>query len=261
MTDQAAPPNPSPVSHDDSGPRSVTRRRNLPGGRAVVGAFLVTAAAVGIFTAYLRANAAPTTEYLVAAHELLPGDVLTSQDMRAVAIDLPGEQVATTASNRQAMEDRVVLSPMTEGELFGLGDTADPADVEGTSAVTVPMETSRALNGDLDPGDRVDVVATFDDTTRYVAVDLEVVQAAVEGTSSAVTLAAPDAATVIAVTNAIDLAEVFLARSNPAAGLDGNLADAPTSSGRTPPDASEPSLTGPSGGPTDEPTATGGDDG
>lgn len=212
MTDQAA------ATRRDDEPasgRSVTRRRSLPGGRAVVGAFLVALAAVGIFTAYLRSNAVPTTEYVVAARDLLPGDVLTSQDLRLVAIQLPDAQVATTASNRDAMVDRVVLSPVTEGELFGVGDTADAAEVAGTSAVTVPLDTNRALAGDLEPGDRVDVIATHDDVTRYVAGDLAVVRATVDGTATAVTLAAPDAATVLAVTNAIDTAEVFLARANP----------------------------------------------
>lgn len=212
MTDQAAARRPD----DEPAPgRSVTRRRSLPGGRAVVGAFLVTLAAVGIFTAYLRSNAVPTTEYVVAARDLLPGDLLTSRDLRLVAIELPDAQVATTAANADAMVDRVVLSPMSEGELFGLGDTADPAEVSGTSAVTVPLETNRALAGELEPGDRVDVIATHEDVTRYVAGDLAVVRVAVDGTVTAVTLAAPDADTVLAVTNAIDTADVFLARTNP----------------------------------------------
>lgn len=213
MPDQATATRPADRA-DPSG-RTVSRRRNLPGGRAVVGAFLVTLAAVGIFTAYLRSNAVPSTEYLVAARDLLPGDVITDQDLRAVAIELPEEQVSTTAANASAMVDRVVLSPMAQGELIGVGDTADPAEVAGTSSVTVPLETSRSLGGELEAGDRVDVIATWDGSTRYVASDLPVIRAHVEGTTTSVTVAAPTPQAVLAVANAIDTAEVFLARTNP----------------------------------------------
>src|SRR5690606_28245478 len=74
------------------GPRSVRRRRSLPGGRAVAGAFLVTAAAAGVFAAYLDATAAPSTAWLVAAGDIAPGDVLDGADLDAVAMEVPAAQ-------------------------------------------------------------------------------------------------------------------------------------------------------------------------
>ena len=65
------------VSSSDPGGRTIRPRRSLPGGRAVVGAFLVVVAAVGTFGAYLSATAAPSTSYLVAARSFQLGHVIT----------------------------------------------------------------------------------------------------------------------------------------------------------------------------------------
>jgi len=238
--------------------RPVGRRRSLPGGRAVVGAFLVTLAAVGIFTAWLQANAVPSTTWVVAARDLLPGDVLTAADITTVPIDLPEAQANRTTNNPAAMVDRIVLSPLFEGELVGVGDTADASAVAGTSSLTIPVETSRALGGTLTSGDRVDVVATFEDTTRYVAVDLPVVEAVVDGTVTSVTLATTNPTTILAVANAVDTATVFLARTNP----DGDA----TSTAPVVPDAEVLDPAGTAGGMdstdnTDGTDAAGGTDG
>lgn len=179
-----------------------------------MGAFLVTLAAVGIFTAYLRSNAVPTTTYVVATRDLLPGDVLSARDMTTVPIDLPDNQARRTTAKPELMVDRIVLSQLFEGELIGLGDTADARELPGTSSLTVPLETSRALGGNLTAGDRVDVIATFEDTTRFVAVNLPIIEAVTDGTVTSVTMATSSPTTVLAVANAIDTATVFLAMSN-----------------------------------------------
>lgn len=228
---------------------AVTRRRGLPGGRAVVGAFLVTLAAVGVFAAYLDATAAPTTAWVTAVRDLSPGDVVTPADLAPVLLELPPAQAATAFTDLDDVAGKVVISPLHAGELVGRGDVRLPADVAGSSSLTFSLPSSRALAGRLAAGDRVDVVATSDGITTFVALDLELVDVVVDGSETTVTVALAEPDTVLAVAHAVDTADVSLARTNPDVDPDG-LTDiaVPGRPAATPgPAASEP---GPAASPT-----------
>src|SRR2546421_9053198 len=69
--------------------RLLTRRRNLPSGRAVVGGFLVAIAALGAFVAARDTGGGPSHHYGVAAHDVIAGTTLKSTDLRTEAVDLP----------------------------------------------------------------------------------------------------------------------------------------------------------------------------
>lgn len=200
---------------------AVTRRRGLPGGRAVVGAFLVTLAAVGVFAAYLDATAAPTTAWVTVARDLSPGEVVAPADLAPVLLELPPAQATTAFTDLDDVAGKVVISPLHAGELVGRGDVRRPADVAGSSSLTFSLPSSRALAGRLAPGDHVDVVATSDGTTRFVALDLPLVDVAVDGSETTVTVALAEPDTVLAVAHAVDTADVSLARTNPDVAPDG----------------------------------------
>ena len=239
MADLGTTTAPTEVSSNGSGPgRTVRRRRSLPGGRAVAGAFLVTAAAVGVFAAYLNATAAPATQWLVAATEVAPGDVLDAAALDTVAIDVPEAQqdrlVRADALDR--VTGRVALGPVRQGDLLQWTTVLAVEAPEGATTFTFSLPANRvAFRGDLAAGDRIDIVATYSDTSVYVAREVQLLAnpATTGGDGGAtITVAVEDADTVLAIANALDAAKVFVVRSDPQGGGDTPASFRPDVQGR-----------------------------
>lgn len=220
-------PAPPPPAEDATTHRRVRRRRSLPGGRAVAGAFLITAAAVGVFAAYLNATAAPSDRWLVAAQDVTRGTVIEASMLDEVAMDVPAEHQSALveAGNLDAVVGRVALGPLRAGDLLQDTTVLTDAPPSNASTFTFSVSSSRvALQGDLSSGDTVDIVATYDDTTMYVARDVELrgdPAAGDAGTSLTIAADSPDV--VLAVANALDVADVFVLRSPPEGAGDGDL--------------------------------------
>lgn len=219
-------PSPARSDNGDGSVRKVRRRRSLPGGRAVAGAFLVTAAAVGVFGAYLDATAAPTTQYVVAADDIAPGQVVDRADLDTVALEVPPVQRDQLVPEGRVDEvvGRVALGPVRAGDLVQWTTVLAVEPPDGASTFTFSIPASRvAYGGDLAVGDRIDLVATYGDTTRYVARDIALLQhpRAVAGDGGAtITIAVDRPDSVLAIANALDAAQVFVVRSDPDAEAD-----------------------------------------
>jgi hypothetical protein len=208
-----------------SGPgRSVRRHRSLPGGRAVAGAFLVTAAAVGVFAAYLDATAEPSASWLVATREVAAGDVIDADVLDEVAIDVPQAQRESLvpADRADDVVGRVALGPVREGDLLQWTTVLAVEPPEGASTFTFSVPSSRvAFRGDLAAGDTIDLVATYSETTVYVARDIPLLAGPATGGgdgTATITVAVNDPDTVLAVANALDAAQVYVLRSDPDGG-------------------------------------------
>lgn len=180
----------------------------------MVGAFLVTLAAVGVFAAYLSSTAAPTTSYVVATRDFVPGEMITDDSLGLVAIELPASQAEGVFTNGEDVVGQITISPLQSGETVSRSAVRPPAEVAGTSELTFQIETHRALAGNLDSGDRIDIVATAEGTTRFVATDIAVISAFSDDGDTTVTVALPEPEVVLVVANAVDTANVVLARSN-----------------------------------------------
>lgn len=207
------------TTEEESPGRRVRRRRSLPGGRAVAGAFLITAAAVGVFAAYLSATAAPSDEWVVAASDVPRGTLLEAGMLDTVAIDVPlaQQESLVDASAMDSVVGRVTLGPVRAGDLLQWTTVLAVEPPAGSSTFTFALPSSRvAHRGDLAAGDTIDVVATYSDTTTYVARDVELLLNPVgtdSGTSLTVAVGSPD--TVLAIANALDSAQVHVLRSPP----------------------------------------------
>ncbi len=141
-------------------PREVRRRRSLPGSRAVVGGFLVAAAAVGTFGAYAAANGGPSGSYVVLTRDVSPGERLSAGDLALVAAELPPQQRETVLDDLAVATGAVAVSPLQEGQLLATSDVVKLAGVVGRGQLSIPVEPARANNGQLTPGELLDVIAT-----------------------------------------------------------------------------------------------------
>jgi hypothetical protein len=217
--------------------RRIRRARGLPGGRAVVGALLVAAAAVGVFAAFLTATAEPQTRYAVATGDIEVGtrldtDTAVAELFDFVAIDLPDGLAARAVSDLQApqLSGQLVTSPIQEGDLLLATTIVDDAGVPATEKLSFSLPAADAVGGSLRPGERIDVLATYgsgtDAWTAFVVrgvllVDHQVVGSGV-GASGDVTLtvAVSSLRDVQALGHAVRTADVLVTRSTVGEGAD-----------------------------------------
>ncbi|MEY2430835.1 MAG: hypothetical protein QOC92_560 [Acidimicrobiaceae bacterium] len=149
------------------------RRRSLPSGRAVVGGFLVAVAALGAFVAARGTGGGPSQLYVVVAHDVVAGTKLKASDLRTTAVDLPDDMAARAFTNVDAVAGRIATTSLANGELVQAssvvgGDAADPR-----FQLSIPVERSRALDGLLVAGEKVDVLVTYgtgSDAATFVVV-------------------------------------------------------------------------------------------
>jgi Flp pilus assembly protein CpaB len=204
--------------------RVIGARRALPSGRAVTGGFLVAVAATGSFVSYRGAASGPSHRYVVAAHDVAAGATLGAGDLEVVLVDLPDAQAGHAFADTAAVSGRVALSALHEGELVQSSAVADRDKSDPRFEVSLPIERARALGGSIEPGERVDVVATVGDgrdaRTEVVALRAQVVRVidakrSSVGTSGdvVVALALPTEDEVLAVTHASRAGSVTIVRA------------------------------------------------
>jgi Flp pilus assembly protein CpaB len=254
--------------------RQLRRRRGLPGGRAVVGALLVAASAVGVFAAYLSATAAPSTAYLVAGRTIEPGTRFASLDDVFAAVGRTPLDLPPTAAGRAIrVEDavtlvgRVVVSPLERGDLLTRTAFVEDGGVADAQTLSFSVPEADAVDGSLRPGERIDVIATHgsggESFTAFVARGLPLLRvSAPDGTVAGpgrltLTVAVSALDDVLALSHAAATAEVRVTRSTagPAARdpAPGAYRATPLREGPQPESAGDP-VVGP-------PVAPGGDDG
>ncbi len=117
---------------------------------------------MGLWWAFERADAAPDTSYLVARSPLIPGSAVEPGDIGPIPIRLPDEIAATAVSESAEVLGGIVVRAVHVGELLASTDVVGP-DVAATRlrgfTLAVELDRARALNGNLVPGERVDVIA------------------------------------------------------------------------------------------------------
>ncbi|MFL5958671.1 MAG: RcpC/CpaB family pilus assembly protein [Gaiellaceae bacterium] len=168
----------------------------------LVGMLLVLIALVGYWSVY-RASTT-RTPVLVAAHALSAGSVLHASDLRTGELAGDGRTMAALVPEREL--DAVLGRTLSVAVPAGtpLPRAALGSRASGTAAFTLVLPALHALAGQLAPGDRVSVIATYGSgsgqaRTKAIARGLEVLSigSAPSGIDSAaasipITLALPD---------------------------------------------------------------------
>jgi Flp pilus assembly protein CpaB len=151
-----------------------TGRVVLPSSRALVGALLLAVSGVVTFAAWRAAAGDPGVPYVVAARPLRPGATVAADDLRVVRLDLPP---AVGGQAFPAVDDvvgRSTFGPIGEGELVQAAQLSDVHDRASVVEVAFSLPRDRLLDGQLRPGDRVDVFASDERGTTLVTADSRV---------------------------------------------------------------------------------------
>ena len=212
-----------PALEGNGGGLALRRRRGLPGGRAVVGGFLIALEAVGILAGYTGATADQRQRFLVARDDLPIGHRITPSDLGELAMDLPPAVRARATQDHKRLVGAVVIGPLAKGELIQTSDVADVDESGGVGLqVSFPIESARAVDGRLRVGELVDVLATYDAAgggqTMVVVRSARVVDRSKpdstlgEGGKEVITLSVASRSETLAVAHAANAGDVTLVR-------------------------------------------------
>ena len=199
----------------------------MPGGRAVLGGFLVAASVVGLFYASARTESGPERSYVVARRAVPPGAKLQAADLGRLAIDLPPATAARAFTDADVLIGTTVIAPLAEGDLIQASAVvAKPSD-PSSREVTFAVARSTLAEG-LEAGERIDVLATYgsgDDAFTTVVLRSALVVGldrgdrprVGDGREASVTVAIDDPADAVAVAHAVQLAKLTVVRATGAA--------------------------------------------
>ena len=189
----------------------------------MVGGFLVALAAVGIFAGYTSATTDSRQLYLVARRDLPLGHRISKADLGTLPMDLPRLLQARSYREPARLVGSVVIGPVAKGELVQASDVLAGDDPPGNRQISFPIESARAVDGQLRRGEFVDVLATYGTgADGYTVVVVKGVRVAArtesEGSLSdsgdeVVTLAVPAPSDTLAVAHAVSAGVVTLVRA------------------------------------------------
>ena len=167
-------------------PPATLRRLNIrvprkPNSRTIVGGLLVSTAALAAFLAASGASGSPQQSVVVSRRALAVGERLDSSTLATTTVDTRTAESLRAFPSVDALAGAVALAPIGEGELVQRSAVLTGGPTEPTRQFSFPVDRERALNGDLRPGERVDVLATYgsgsDATTTVLARDANVIRA------------------------------------------------------------------------------------
>jgi len=132
----------------------------VPRQRAVLGGFLIALAAALAFFASGGGSSAPSTQIVIARNAIAPGKTLSAADLETISLPLADAIAAHGFDSVDALIGASTLAPVDRGEL--VQHSAVRSSTGGAEpGFSFPIDREHAVDGDLRPGDTVDVLATF----------------------------------------------------------------------------------------------------
>ena len=167
-------------------------------------------------------HSGPTGRVVVARRDVRIGSRLSADDVRIESIDLPTGVRPGTFSSTADLVGAVALAPLAAGDIVERTSISTAASGRSGTQLSFPVDRERALDGDLEVGEPLDVLATYGTgdsaRTEVVAhgvrlVDVDDSHQGLEGSGKVVvTIELPDPDQVVPVTHATDVATITLVR-------------------------------------------------
>lgn len=162
----------------DAVPRSVgSRPRNVLTRFSTGHLVMVVAGVVGLLlTVAVLRRADERQPVAVAARDLAPGSALTDSAVRYERVKMDDSLLDTVLQPEDVkrMRDSVAAYPIAAGELVHRRSLRPAAAPAGKRAMSVAIEPARAVNGELEAGDRVDVILAGNHEVSIIVSDAEV---------------------------------------------------------------------------------------
>ncbi|MDX1619394.1 MAG: Flp pilus assembly protein CpaB [Nitriliruptorales bacterium] len=108
---------------------------------------------------------------LVASRDIAVGTAITDAHVRVSPVASGSEVVGRllTGDDLARLEGRVAAVAIPAGSPLRSSDVADPAAAEsGQRRMSIPLDRERAVGGDIQPEDRVDVIQVVDGQATYL---------------------------------------------------------------------------------------------
>ena len=149
------------LGRDGPARRLLPGRRPLPSGRAVLGGLLVALAMVISFAVANHHDSGPQQAMVVARHRIRPGTVLSSADLATEQGRLPGRVATQTFTTTAEVVGQVTLAPLDGGDVVERAQVVRPDAAPDRHELSFPIDRERALDGNLEPGQTIDLLATY----------------------------------------------------------------------------------------------------
>ena len=158
-------------------PRSPGLRGRLSTGHLLM---LLAGAVAALANYAVLTGADDTIAVLVAADTVEAGERLDATSLATAQADPSGglAEHLFDAGQREAVAGSVATGRIEAGEPLRSSDVAAGAAPHRQRAMSVPVDATHAVGGQLRPGDRVDVIETDERGARYLATDARVLAVA-----------------------------------------------------------------------------------
>jgi Flp pilus assembly protein CpaB len=202
----------------------------------------VAAAGLGTWWASAGADRDTSSAYVIAAHDLAPGQRIEVDDLRLVPMALSPSVAAGAFTDQPTVVGHVALGPIGAGELVQSHALAPSTGTRSGREISFAVETPWAVDGALRPGDRIDVFATSaagdegrtDEVLRGVVVrHLSSTGGGLgEPTGLTITVAVQDGADLGDAVSALRAAELTVVRSTGVTAVESSAQEAPSTPDR-----------------------------
>jgi Flp pilus assembly protein CpaB len=129
-------------------------------GRVLLGLTLFLAAFGGVQRVLAAAD--DTVQAWSAAGDLATGTQLTAEDLVPVDVHLSGPTMGSYVRFSEDLTGTTLIRPVTGGELIPTGALVPAGTETSLRTMTIPVTPEHAVGGEVAPGQKVDVIATFD---------------------------------------------------------------------------------------------------